>query len=201
LLIAITDDRIDFAGMSAESGKRLNELMHKPEVQEQFGIGPLRDRFDPKHCERVYDALGHFLQTAGTFFLRLPPTASAQFLFTDDEKKELGPPTAAALDEFAPKWLRENQAVAALCVVLGSILNNKLQAATVEARRVRAELVNAAAGVPPGMQPGPVPVPPGNGQAQNSPPSKPPAKVVVVSAPASDAPPSFGGTGGGRVGG
>ena len=158
LLIAVADnpERIDFQNMSPESGKRLNELMHMPEVQKQLGIGVLTDKFDPRHCKRVWEGVGHILAGIGGFVFKWPASACAEFHFTESEKDELAEPTAAALDEIAPKWLKENQAVAALLVVAGAIIQNKMRAAATEARRVmleRQQMVNAAAGVPPGVEP------------------------------------------------
>lgn len=204
LLVAIENDRVDFAGMSGESAKRFNELMHKPEVQQQFGIGPMTDRFDPRHCKRVWEGVGHILMGIGGFVFKWPAEACAKFEFTEAEKDELAEPTAAALDELAPKWLRENQAVAALLVVSGSIIQNKMRAAALEARRIateRQQMVNAAAGVPPthwnvpphAENPGPFPAP------------RPPGRVIVVPTAASGIqappkpngePPSFGGASG-----
>ena len=155
LLVAVADDKFDFASMSSESGKRLNELMHKPEVQKQFNIGPQTERFDPRHCKRVWEGVGHILAGIGGFVFKWPESACAQFKFTEEEKDELAGPTAAALDELAPAWLKEHQAVAALLVVSGAIIQNKMRAAALEARRVALErqaMVNAAAGVPPGAE-------------------------------------------------
>lgn len=199
LLVAIENERIDFESMSGESAKRFNELMHKPEVQHQFGIGPMTDRFDPRHCKRVWEGVGHILMGIGGFVFKWPAEACQKFEFTEAEKEELAEPTAAALDELAPKWLRENQAVAALLVVSGSILQNKMRAAALEARRIaieRQQMVNAAAGVPPGA---------GNGAAFTTPPEQPkaPGRVIVTAAsgiepprkpPNGEQPPSFGGT-------
>ena len=216
LLIAVENDRIDFASMSGESAKRLNELMHEPEVQKQFGIGPLTDRFDPRHCKRIYEGLGHVLMGIGGFVFKWPESACEKFIFTEQEKDELAEPTAAALDDLAPKWLRENQSLYALGIVFSAIMQNKMRAAALEARRIvleRQQMVNAAAGAPPSPQmvhqPGPV----------ASPVAKPPGRVMIVPTAASGieppakpnggakysdvtdanpkpAPPSFGGTSG-----
>jgi hypothetical protein len=194
ILIAVADERIDFGAMSPDSSKRLNDLMHTAEVQKQFGIGPLSDRFDPRHCRRIYEGLGHILMGIGGFVFKWPESANEKFIFTEAEKDELAEPTAAALDEVAPMWLRENQAVSALVVVLGSILQNKMRAAALEARRValeRQERVNVAAGVPPQTT---IEIPPLRATQP-----KPPGRVIEVPpAPAekSNGGTNFGGTGG-----
>jgi len=191
LLIAVADDRIDFQNMSAESGKRLNELMHTPEVQKQFGIGVLTDRFNPEHCKRVWQGIGHILAGMGGFVFKWPASACEKMYFTESEKEELAEPTARALDEIAPAWLKENQAVAALLVVSGAIIQNKMREAAMETRRVlleRQQMVNAAAGVPPDA--GPVVVmhrqPAG---PEPAPEPRAPGRVVIPTAASGITPP------------
>jgi len=151
ILIAVKDERIDFKAMSSESAKRFNELMHLPEVQAQFGIGPLTETFDPRHCKRFYDAFGRIMGTIGRFALKLPPEACEKLLYTDREKDELAEPTAAALNEIAPKWIRENQSVVTFLAVFGAITQAKLQEAIVTAAAINAmKRQNPAAGpIPP----------------------------------------------------
>jgi len=129
ILVAVTDNRIDFKAMSPEAAKMLNELLHTPDVQAQFGIGPLSDHFDPAHCKRFYDALGRMLQTVGRFAFKWPKEALEPLLYSDQEKEELAEPTAKALDELAPRWLKENQAIATLLLVFAAITQRKLQEA------------------------------------------------------------------------
>jgi hypothetical protein len=167
ILIAVDEQKktIDFAAMSSESAKELNELLHTPEVQSQFGIGPLRDRFDPQHCKRVYEALGLIMMGAGKFFFKWPDPALACLVYTEAEKEELGKPTAAVLDELAPKWLRENQAVAALALVFGAMTQNKIRAAALVAQQVKQK--GTAAGVQPIQMPRVVvPASSGNGEVK-----------------------------------
>ena len=203
ILIAVADnpERIDFANMSPESGKRLNELMHQPDVQKQFGIGPLTDRFDPQHCKRVWQGMGHVLAGIGGFVFKWPASACEKMYFTESEKEELAEPTAKALDELAPAWLKENQAVAALIVVAGAIIQNKMREAATEVRRLaleRQQMVNAAAGVPPGAEKPPViPAPPPRDELRVAPPPKPNGGVrSVIPSPPPGEPPNLGGASG-----
>jgi hypothetical protein len=129
ILIAVQEGKIDFTSMSSEASKELNELLHTPEVQAQFNIGPLRDHFDPAHCKRIYEALGILFVGAAKFLFKWPEVAYPHLLYTEQEKDELAEPTASVLDEFAPKWLREHQAVAALALVFGAITKNKFESA------------------------------------------------------------------------
>src|SRR5271170_1979040 len=76
ILLAIRDDKIDFKEMSPEAVKQLNEILHKPEVQQQFGIGPLSQKFDPQHAARIYHALGKVFSTLGRVALRSDAAAS-----------------------------------------------------------------------------------------------------------------------------
>ena len=39
--------------------------MHNPDVQAQFGIGPLKDKFDPNHCKKIYRAIWLVLKSFG----------------------------------------------------------------------------------------------------------------------------------------
>jgi hypothetical protein len=149
ILIAVKDNAIDWPGMSQESSKQLNELMHQPEVQAQFGIGPLKAGFDPEHCKRIYEALGTVMMGFGKLAFKWPATALEKLQYTEKEKEELSKPTAAVLDEMAPKWLRENQALAALVLVFSAMTQNKLREAAMEAARVKAQSSGAnGAGVP-----------------------------------------------------
>jgi hypothetical protein len=133
ILIAVQEGKIDFASMSSEASKELNELLHTPDVQAQFNIGPLRDRFDPEHCKRIYEALGIMFMGAAKFLFKWPEVALPHLIYTEKEKEELAEPTASVLDEFAPKWLKEHQAVAALALVFGAITQNKFRAASAAA--------------------------------------------------------------------
>jgi hypothetical protein len=136
ILLAVKDDRIDFQGMSPDAAKALNELMHKSEVQAQFGIGPLSQGFDPVHCKRLWQAAGNVLWGLGKFVGKYPAEACEVLRFTEAEQEELAKPTAAVLDELAPQWLRENQAVAALVIVAGSIVQNKMREAAAMAWKI-----------------------------------------------------------------
>jgi hypothetical protein len=141
IIVAVRNGTIDFKSMSADAAKEFNELMHKPEVLAQFGVGPLAKGFDPKHCKHVYSAVGNLLYGTGRYVFKLEPDACQLLHFTDSEKEELAQPTAEVLDEIAPPWLRENQALSALLLVLTSILQNKLRAAaqmSMEIRKARA---------------------------------------------------------------
>src|SRR5271163_5135185 len=111
LLIAIADNKIDFAGMDPEATKSLNELLHNPEVQAQFSIGPMSQKFDPEQCKRLYQAIGKLMHTGARVGLNWPERAAAALEYDEQEQTELAKPTATVLDELAPKWLQENQAV------------------------------------------------------------------------------------------
>lgn len=137
ILVAVTNDRVDFTAMGKESSERFNKLMHDPEVQAQFGIGPLTQGFDPQHCKRIYEALGLVLMGFGKMAFKWPNEALAKLAYTEEEKAELAKPTAAALDELAPKWLRENQAIAALVLVFTAMTQNKLREAAMVAAEIR----------------------------------------------------------------
>jgi hypothetical protein len=136
LLVAVEDNKIDFSSMSAETSKQVNELFHNPECQAQFGIGPMHERFDPRHCKRIYEAAGLVLVSFARLAMKWPESACELLIYTEDEKAELADPTAKALDELAPAWLREHQALAALVLVFGAMTQGKLRAAAMEARRV-----------------------------------------------------------------
>jgi hypothetical protein len=140
IMIAVQDGKIDFAAMGAESAKTFNELMHNPDVQAQFGIGPLRDHFDPQHCKRIYEALGSVFQSMARVGWKWPTEAVEKLAYTEAEKEELSKPTATVLDELAPKWLRENQAVAALVLVFGAMTQAKLREAATIAAQHKAEI-------------------------------------------------------------
>lgn len=142
ILVAVKDERIDFQAMSPDAAKTFNELMHSPDVQAQFGIGPLTQGFDPQHCKRIYEALGLVLMGFGKMAFRWPAEALQKLQYTEEEKTELSKPTAAALDELAPKWLRENQAIAALVLVFTAMTQNKIR----EAAMVAAQMKAAAGG-------------------------------------------------------
>lgn len=137
ILLAVKDGQIDFSAMSRESAKQVNDLMHSPDVQAQFNIGPLKDKFDPRHCKRIYEAVAVAEITVAKFAFKWPSEALRMLLFTEEEKDELAVPTAAALDELAPKWLRENQAVAALLLVFAAIEQKKFQEASAVAREIQ----------------------------------------------------------------
>jgi hypothetical protein len=147
ILIAVKDSRIDFPAMGADSAKALNDLMHEPEVQAQFGIGPLTQGFDPQHCKRIYQALGIVLQGVGKTVFRWPSEATEKLRYTDAEQEELAKPTANVLDEMAPKWLRENQALASLLLVFGAMTQNKLReaaAVAIDIKRRQSAAASAA---------------------------------------------------------
>jgi hypothetical protein len=139
LLIAIDDGQIDFHAMGPEAAKTFNDLMHTPEVQAQFGIGPLAQTFDPQHCKRFYEAFGRILQSFGKLALHWPDEALKQLEYSESEKDELAEPTARAMDEIAPRWLKENQAVAAFFLLFATITQQKLQMAAMEASRMKQE--------------------------------------------------------------
>lgn len=161
ILLAVQEGKIDFTSMSSEAAKELNELLHSPEVQAQFNIGPLREHFDPAHCKRIYEALGIVFAGIGSVF-KWPQPAIEQLIYTEQEKSELAEPTAAVLDEFAPKWLREHQALAALLLVFGAITQNKFRAAQAiaiaHAKAVRAGSVQPVASGSQPIAPTPAPV-------------------------------------------
>jgi hypothetical protein len=158
ILIAVQEGKIDFASMSPESSKELNELLHSPDVQAQFNIGPLRDHFDPQHCKRIYEALGLLFVGAARFVFKWPEVALPHLIYTEEEKAELAEPTASVLDEFAPKWLREHQALAALLLVFGAMTQNKFRAAAAVALEYKK--AQAAGMVPPAKRPAVVTPPP-----------------------------------------
>jgi hypothetical protein len=144
LLIAVSDGKIDFRAMSPETSKLFNELMHSAEVQAQFGFGPFAEHFNPEHCKRFFDAFGRVLQGFGKLALHWPDEALLKLEYTPKEKEELAEPTAKALDELAPRWLRENQAVAAFFLVFATVTQQKLAEAALEARRIHYEKSKAA---------------------------------------------------------
>jgi hypothetical protein len=182
ILVAVKDEQIDFQTMGADASKSLNDLMHNPKVQAQFGIGPLSQGFDPQHCKRLWQAAGNVLWGMGKFIGKYPAEACDVLHFTPAEQEELAKPTATVLDELAPQWLRENQAVAALVIVAGSVIQNKMREAAVIAARIAKEKAagtyhdpgprkaeeQRAAGLRSGRTP--VPVDPGaNGKATDVP--------------------------------
>jgi hypothetical protein len=150
ILVAVDEQKqtIDFAGMSSESAKQLNELLHRPEVQAQFNIGPMRDRMDPEHAKRFVQAFGVGLQTIGKYAFKMPDQVAACLLYTDPELNELGEPTAKVIDEYASKWFKENQALAALLFSLGMITQKHFVAAATLMRELRQQAVSAAAAAP-----------------------------------------------------
>jgi hypothetical protein len=137
ILVATKDGLVDFNAMAPEAAKEFNDMMHTPEVQAQFNIGPLSAKFNPEHCKRFYEALGHLLQTVGQVGFHLPPEALKALEYTEDEKDELAKPTASALDELAPSWLRDNQAVAAFFLLFGTITQGKIRTAMIVAQQVK----------------------------------------------------------------
>lgn len=151
ILIAVKDERIDFQAMTADSSKALNDLMHLPEVQKQFGIGPLTEGFDPRHCKRIYQAFGYVLMGFGKA-VRWAPEAVATLAYTDAEQEELAKPTASVLDDLAPKWIREHQALTALVLVFGTMTQQKLQAAAALALEIKRAKATAASSFDPGTR-------------------------------------------------
>ena len=143
ILVAVKDNRIDFQAMSSDSSKALNDLMHEPDVQAQFGIGPLTQGFDPQHCKRIYQALGTVFSGLARS-MKWPNEAADHLRYTDQEQEELAKPTASVLDELAPKWLRENQALASLLLVFGAMTQNKLREAAAIAIDVKRRQAAAA---------------------------------------------------------
>ena len=179
ILIAVSDNRIDFESMGGEAAKELNELLHNPEVLEQFGIGPLAAHFDPKHCERYIESFGRLLQGTSKFLLKFPDPAAQKLLYTESEKKELGEPTARVLDEFAPRFLRENQAFVAFLGVFGAITLNKVQEASMLARQINLEK-RGGVEVPKNANPRVrVIVPP----VATPPPAPPPGPTIIARGP------------------
>jgi hypothetical protein len=69
-------------------------------------------------------------------------------LYSEPELNELGEPTAAVIDEYASKWFKENQALAALLFSLGMITQKHFVAAATMMRELRQQSVNAAAATP-----------------------------------------------------
>lgn len=153
ILVAVHEGTIDFKSMQPEASKELNDLMHKPEVQAQFGIGPLTQGFDPQHCKRLWQAAGNVLWGMGKWIAKLPSEACDVLHFTEAEQEELSKPTAAVLDELAPQWLRENQAVAALVLVAGSVIQNKMREAQQIAVRMAKEKAAGTYQTPPAPAP------------------------------------------------
>jgi hypothetical protein len=182
-MIAVADGKIDFAAMGAESAKTFNELMHTPEVQAQFGIGPLRDHFDPQHCKRIYQALGSVIQGTAKLMWKWPTEAVDKLAYTEAEQEELSKPTATVLDELAPKWLRENQALAALVLVFGAMTQNKLREGAILAIEHKKAEQQRAAGLRVG--PAPAPAPP---TIQTAPTGTEPARKPIDSTPINLAP-------------
>lgn len=162
ILVAITDGKIDFSQMSPEATKDLNTLLHLPDVQAQFGIGPLSQKFDPSHCVRLYQALGKIFATGTRVALNWPAAAAEKLEYTESECKELSIPTASVLDQYGNKFLQENQSVLALALVFSAITQNKVQQAIAI---VAAEKQKTAA---PGPSPRPAIVPPAAGQAREA---------------------------------
>jgi hypothetical protein len=155
ILVAVVDGKIDFAGMSPEASKELNELLHSPDVQQQFNIGPLAQKFDPQHCMRLYQALGRVIATGTRVGLGWSPAAAEKMEYSQKECEELAKPTAAVLDQFGNRFLQENQSVIALALVFAAITQNKFQ----EALRIQA--IEKAKNAAPGPTPrGPAIVPP-----------------------------------------
>lgn len=164
ILIAVTDGKIDFQAMSSEASKELNELLHNADVQAQFNIGPLKEQFDPQHCKRIYQALGNVFSGIARLAFKWPNEAAEKLIYTEEEKTELAEPTAKVLDELAPKWLREHQALAALLIVFGSITQNKMreaQAIAIEHLKAKraASVTPVARGSQPITPPPPAPSP------------------------------------------
>lgn len=149
------DGKIDFAAMDSEAAKQLNDLLHDPDVQAQFSIGPLRDRFDPAHCKRLYEAIGLFIAGSARLAFKWPEAATEKLKYTEEEKEELAQPTASVLDETAPKWLREHQALVALVLVFGAITQNKLR----EAQAIALEHAKAKRGMVTPVASGSAPIP------------------------------------------
>jgi hypothetical protein len=145
VLVAVTDGKIDFEAMSPEASKTLNELLHRPDVQAQFGIGPLTEKFDPAHCKRLYQALGKLMETGTRFALHWPEAAAQKLLYSDREQEELAGPTAKVLDQYGNRFMQENQSVIALVLVFAAITQHKFQEA---ARILAAAKINTDAPSP-----------------------------------------------------
>jgi hypothetical protein len=148
LLIAITDNKIDFAAMDPAAAKALNEVLHNPETLAQFGIGPMSQKFDPEQCKRLYQAIGKLLHTGARAGLHWPERAAAALEYTAGEQEELAKPTAAVLDELAPRWLQQNQSVVALLVVFGAITQHKISQAVMILREESAANARADDAMP-----------------------------------------------------
>lgn len=126
ILVPITaSGLIDLAKMNRDSRKQLTDLIKSEPVQKQLGFGPPTKTFDPKQCEYLYDAVGRFYQTLGKYLLKYPDRAQRELLYTDEEKRQLGEPTAAMLDSYAPQFLADHQALLAWGVMFASITQQK----------------------------------------------------------------------------
>ena len=162
ILIAVQDGKIDFSAMSSEAAKTFNELMHNPDVQAQFNIGPLRDRFDPQHCKRIYEALGLVMVGFAKMAFKWPAPALQHLIYTEEEKNELAEPTATVLDELAPKWLKEHQALAALVLVFSAMTQQKFRMAAATAQEIikaqRAAAIPVTQHAPAAAPPAPAPM-------------------------------------------
>lgn len=125
-----------------------------------------RPEFNPEFIPYAYGLLEVIIQRVGKLLLKWPPQLAAEMTFSKDKVEKMVEPTKALLDQFAPTWLIENQAIAAFGMGFADLMNDMVTKGT---ERYMIKVIRGEAPLPPGVKLE-IPVP------RNAPPA--PARVT-----------------------
>jgi hypothetical protein len=131
----VKDGSIDFESMRDKSKKELKEVLKKT-LQSEDGAKELGQKTEekplilsPETCGKMYDFVGP-LVVKGMSKKFDADISMSVFLFSDEEKKALGLPTAKVISKYAPEQVSRYGEEIELAFALVSIVQAKMQLAT-----------------------------------------------------------------------
>src|SRR5258708_13851699 len=180
VLLTVTDGKIEWDKMTAESRKQFEAMVAKPEFLKAFGLISKSSEWDPEQVKQLYDGLGMLYQNLGRFVLQPPPQAIAVLGFSEAEKHAVGKTTAAMDEQYSGEFVKKHQALFVWGAIFMTINATKIKAALSIAQQIQVR-EHPQARVIPGAQPPRTPQP---AAAPPKAPSRDPIPEMIPVAPA-----------------
>jgi len=136
------DGSPDFSSMRGKTKEKFRQFLNDPRVIAEFGIGasspisPQIECISPAMVSGFYHLLGHVEAEIFGAAMKLPPgIAQRVFLYNEQEKALLVPPTTRVINKYAPEWLIKYQDEITLATLLVQVTVAKVSVARVMVRQ------------------------------------------------------------------
>lgn len=130
IFVPTTDDgTIDFQRFKEGQREKFEDVIRSLPGDAQKSAVPFA--VNREFIPTMYDAISMVIQTVGKFALKWPADLAGLMRYSEEQKEKLTEPTAKVIERYSPKWLLQNQELAAFLMAFTTCTKEMIENAVI----------------------------------------------------------------------